>query len=236
MSAAMQQSRTINGTYRVFPILQRIDEQQTTSLKKDVFQSEIEFRPDPLLQKNKEIGRVNFTTSFNEISPRSTLERAEFGEMVEAELPGLRRYAVALLRSGPDADDLVQETVARALDKHELWQPGTNLRAWLFTMMHNLRINGARSRRREGFAISPEIATGLSLPATQVGQLTLRDLKRALDALEEGHRAVVLLVGLEGLSYEDVADILELPLGTVRSRLSRARVRLRRLLEGEEAA
>jgi RNA polymerase sigma-70 factor, ECF subfamily len=157
--------------------------------------------------------------------------------MVEAELPGLRRYAVALLRSGPDADDLVQETVARALDKHELWQPGTNLRAWLFTMMHNLRINSARNLRREGFAVPAEAAaTGLSLPATQIGRLTLRDLERALDALEEGHRAVVLLVGLEGLTYEDAAEVLALPLGTVRSRLSRARARLRRLLEGDEDA
>jgi RNA polymerase sigma-70 factor (ECF subfamily) len=156
--------------------------------------------------------------------------------MVEAELPGLRRYAVALLRSGADADDLVQETVARALDKRALWQEGTNLRAWLFTMMHNLRINGARSLRREGFALPPEAASGLSSPATQVGRLTLRDLERALAALEEEHRAVVLLVGLEGLSYEEVADVLALPLGTVRARLSRARMRLRRFLDGEEAA
>lgn len=154
--------------------------------------------------------------------------------MVEAELPGLRRYAVALLRSGPDADDLVQETVARALDKQRLWQPGTNLRAWLFTMMHNLRVNDARNLRRQRFTVSPDGMMGASLPATQVGHLTLRDLQRALEELEEGHRAVVLLVGLEGLSYEEVADVLALPLGTVRSRLSRARARLRNLLEGEE--
>jgi RNA polymerase sigma-70 factor (ECF subfamily) len=156
--------------------------------------------------------------------------------MVEAELPGLRRYAVALLRSGPDADDLVQETVARALDKHMLWRPGTNLRAWLFTMMHNLRVNDARSLRREGIAVNAEAVAGLSLPATQIGRLTLRDLRRAIDALDEGHRAVVLLVGLEGLSYEEVADVLALPLGTVRSRLSRARSRLRQFIEGQEAA
>jgi RNA polymerase sigma-70 factor, ECF subfamily len=153
--------------------------------------------------------------------------------MVEAELPGLRRYAVALLRSGPDADDLVQETVTRALDKQDLWQPGTNLRAWLFTMMHNLRVNDARRTRREGFPMPADAATNLSLPATQLGRLTLRDLQRAIDSLDEAHRAVLLLVGLEGMSYEDVSDVLALPLGTVRSRLSRARSRLRHFLEGE---
>ncbi|MBX6370329.1 MAG: sigma-70 family RNA polymerase sigma factor [Rhodospirillales bacterium] len=156
--------------------------------------------------------------------------------MIEAELPGLRRYAAALLHSGPDADDLVQETVARALDKRALWQPGTNLRAWLFTMMHNLRINRARTSRREGLAVPPDAATGLSVSANQSATIALRDLRRALDALEEGQRAVVLLVGLEGLTYEEVADVLALPLGTVRSRLSRARARLRRLLDGEEEA
>jgi RNA polymerase sigma-70 factor (ECF subfamily) len=154
--------------------------------------------------------------------------------MIEAELPGLRRYAAALLRSSPDADDLVQETVARALDKHELWRPGTNLRAWLFTMMHNLRINSARSVRREGFMVPAESALGLGSAPTQNSRLTLRDLRRALDSLEEGHRAVVLLVGLEGLSYEEVAEVLALPLGTVRSRLSRARARLRQLLDGDD--
>jgi RNA polymerase sigma-70 factor (ECF subfamily) len=153
--------------------------------------------------------------------------------MVEAELPGLRRYAAALLRSSPDADDLVQETVARALDKYALWRPGTNLRAWLFTMMHNLRINSARSVRREGFMVPAESAVGLSAAPSQTSRLALRDLRRALDSLEEGHRAVVLLVGLEGLSYEEVADVLALPLGTVRSRLSRARARLREILDGE---
>jgi RNA polymerase sigma-70 factor (ECF subfamily) len=153
--------------------------------------------------------------------------------MVEAEIPGLRRYAVALLRSGPDADDLVQETVTRALDKPGLWRPGTNLRAWLFTMMHNLRVNDARRIRREGFPVPPDAAVNLSLPATQLGRLTLRDLTRAIESLDEGHRAVLLLVGLEGMSYEEVADVLALPLGTVRSRLSRARTRLRHLLEGE---
>lgn len=177
---------------------------------------------------------MNLIAPRHDISSLSVIGRNEFGRMIEAELPGLRRYAVALLRSGPDADDLVQETVARALDKRALWQPGTNLRAWLFTMMHNLRINRARTARREGVAVPADAATGLSVSANQAETIALRDLRKALDTLEEGHRAVILLVGLEGLTYEEVADILALPLGTVRSRLSRARARLRRLLDGEE--
>jgi len=179
---------------------------------------------------------VNLIALRHDTSSLSVIGRREFGRMIEAELPGLRRYAVALLRSGPDADDLVQETVARALDKHALWEPGTNLRAWLFTMMHNLRINRARASAREGLAVPADAATGLSVSANQAEAIAFRDLRKALDTLEEGHRAVVLLVGLEGLTYEEVADVLALPLGTVRSRLSRARARLRRLLDGEEEA
>jgi RNA polymerase sigma-70 factor (ECF subfamily) len=160
----------------------------------------------------------------------------EFREGLLAAIPSLRAFAFSLIGRSDRADDLVQETMMKAWAHHSSFQEGTNLRAWLFTMMHNLRINGARSLRREGFALPPDAASRLSSPATQVGRLTLRDLERALAALEEEHRAVVLLVGLEGLSYEEVADVLALPLGTVRSRLSRARMRLRRFLEGEEAA
>jgi RNA polymerase sigma-70 factor (ECF subfamily) len=184
--------------------------------------------------RTSERGRVDFTSSFHRLSSVATLERSDFAQKVEAELPGLRRYAAALLRSQPDIDDLVQETVTRAFDKRALWQPGTNLRAWLFTMMHNLRVNDARRSRRDGFTVPIEAAS-LSLPSTQLDSLILRDLRRAIADLEEGHRAVLLLVGLEGMSYEEVADLLRLPLGTVRSRLSRARSRLRRCVEGEAA-
>jgi RNA polymerase sigma-70 factor (ECF subfamily) len=138
---------------------------------------------------------------------------------------------VALLRSGPDADDLVQETVVRALDRRELFQPGTNLRAWLFTIMHNLRVNAARRSRRETTGLPDEAAFLLATPGRQGAAIVLRDLRRAIEDLDEGHRSVLLLVGLEGLSYEEVSEVLALPMGTVRSRLSRARARLRHLLD-----
>jgi RNA polymerase sigma-70 factor, ECF subfamily len=179
---------------------------------------------------------VAFTCLYDDNRSVATLERKNFAGLVEAELPGLRRYAMALLRSGSDADDLVQETVLRALDKEALWRPGTNLRAWLFTIMHNLRVNAVRRRIHEGAALPSSASLRMATPAAQVEALALRDLRRALDRLEEDHRAVLLLVGFEGMSYEEVGTVLALPPGTVRSRLSRARARLRRLLEGEESA
>lgn len=154
-----------------------------------------------------------------------------FAAKVEKELPGLRRYAMALLRGNSDADDLVQETVVRALDRMTLFQPGTNLRAWLFTIMHNLRVNAVRRSKREATGLSEEATALLSTPGRQGPAIALRDLRRALDELDEAHRSVLLLVGLEGLSYEEVADVLAVPMGTVRSRLSRARARLRHLLD-----
>jgi RNA polymerase sigma-70 factor (ECF subfamily) len=178
---------------------------------------------------------VSFIYAFEAASGNSTFGRESaqdlFAAKVEKELPGLRRYATALLRGGSDADDLVQETVLRALDRMALFQPGTNLRAWLFTIMHNLRINAARRTRREATGLSDEAAALLAVPERQGGAIALRDLRRALEELDEAHRSVLLLVGLEGLSYEEVADVLNLPMGTVRSRLSRARTRLRHLLD-----
>jgi RNA polymerase sigma-70 factor (ECF subfamily) len=161
------------------------------------------------------------------LNPRGT---EDIRAQIEQELPGLRRYAAALLRNHPDSDDLVQETVTRALDKLHLWTPGTNLRAWLFTIMHNLRVNTVRRGVREGQHVPIDSAYSLGTPASQTWRLGLRDLEAALDQLDEGQRAVLLLIGLEGLRYDEAAEILELPLGTVRSRLSRARTRLRELL------
>jgi RNA polymerase sigma-70 factor (ECF subfamily) len=159
--------------------------------------------------------------------------RQKIHAQIELELPGLRRYAMALLRNPVDSDDLVQETVARALDKIHLWDPETNLRAWLFTIMHNLRVNGVRRAVREGSHVSLEAAFDLGTEPQQGWRLGLRDLERALGQLDEGHRAALLLIGLEGLRYEEAAAVLEVPLGTVRSRLSRARTRLKQMLAGE---
>jgi RNA polymerase sigma-70 factor, ECF subfamily len=150
---------------------------------------------------------------------------------IEAEIPVLRRYARALIRNLTDADDLVQECVTRALTKHHLWREGTNLRAWLFTILHNQYVNHVRRSARTGTTVEYDDGDlPMRLPATQEKRLELRDLDRALGRLPAEQRAVILLVGLEGMPYGDVSAVLGIPVGTVRSRLSRGRAALRGLM------
>ena len=144
---------------------------------------------------------------------------------IVAEIPRLRRYARALTGDAVRADDLVQDTLERALRKWSLWRPG-NLRAWLFSIMHNLFVNQVRNPRSvdcPGDDVLPDMPTR----ATQSDALELRDFARSLSRLPEEQREVVLLVALEDLSYEDTAKVLGVPVGTVMSRLSRGRERLR---------
>ena len=154
---------------------------------------------------------------------------------LEQEIPRLRRYARALTRNAVRADDLVQETLTRALRKEHLWQPGTDLRAWLFTIMHNLNVNEVRRATRDNEAVNIETCvTILIATADPTGLRQLRELESAISELPEDQRQVILLVGLEGMSYDDTATILNIPVGTVRSRLSRGRDLLRRLMGMEE--
>ncbi len=147
---------------------------------------------------------------------------------IEAEIPRLRRYARALTRDLIAADDLVQDCLTRALGKLHLWQQGTDLRAWLFTILHNQYLNHVRRTAREGAAVGLSEREPLLARAPQQGRrLELRDLDRALTKLPRVQRSVVLLVGLEGMSYGEVAAVLDVPVGTVRSRLSRGREALR---------
>ncbi len=151
---------------------------------------------------------------------------------IVAEIPRLRRYARALTGDAACADDLVQDTLERALSRWSLWRPG-NLRAWLFSIMHNRFVNQARGPRIvdcPGDEALPDLPTR----ATQTDSIELRDFARCLSQLSEVQREVLLLVGLEDLSYEDTAKILGVPIGTVMSRLSRGRERLRALLAGSE--
>jgi RNA polymerase sigma-70 factor, ECF subfamily len=157
---------------------------------------------------------------------------SDFGSLLEHEIPRLRRYARALTRDATRADDLVQSCLLRALAKSHLWQPGTDLRAWLFTILHNQHVNDVRRAVREGINIPVEdVAPVLTVPSTQGAALQLRDLDRAMARLPEEQRQVLLLVGLEGMRYEEVAAVLDIPVGTVRSRLSRGRDMLRHLLD-----
>jgi RNA polymerase sigma-70 factor, ECF subfamily len=155
----------------------------------------------------------------------------DFSRQVEAEIPGLRRYARALTRDLVRADDLVQTCLMRAFAKQHLWQPGTHLRGWLFTLLHNEHVNEVRRSVREGKTVSIEDAAPvLTIESNAIHALQLRDLERALAKLAPEHRQVILLIGLEGMCYEAVASILDIPIGTVRSRVSRGRDQLRILM------
>ena len=150
-----------------------------------------------------------------------------------AHIPRLRRYARALTADAWSADDLVQDTLERACSKWRLWLVGSDLRAWLFTLMHNLHANGVRRavrQARDGPLVDLDsVADSLAAaPATADAGI---DLQRCLMRLPEDQRAVLLLVALEDMPYAEVARILKIPLGTVMSRLSRARSRLRELMD-----
>jgi RNA polymerase sigma-70 factor (ECF subfamily) len=150
---------------------------------------------------------------------------------IAEEIPRLRRYARALTRDLTTADDLVQDCLTRALSKSHLWQPGTDLRAWLFTILHNQYVNQVRRAVREGMTVALSDAEPVLTSAPNQGKrLELRDLERALARLPDEQRSALLLVGMEGMRYDEVAVILDVPVGTVRSRLSRGREALRQRL------
>src|SRR5215213_8280368 len=155
----------------------------------------------------------------------------DFARLLETEIPRLRRYARALTRDMTRADDLVQSCLTRAVAKQHLWQPGTDLRAWLFTILHNQHVNDIRRAVREENNVSiDDIAPAAAVQANAMDVLALRDLEAALAKLPAEQRQVILLVGLEGMAYEEVAAVLGVPVGTVRSRLSRGRDQLRALM------
>lgn len=150
-------------------------------------------------------------------------------------VPALRRYARGLLRDRNAADDLVQECLERALDRWDQRRNVRDPRPWLFSILHNLAISQLRQQRRRGLHVAIEdagpLSSGRSLGQEQSVQHA--ELLRALARLTDEHRTVLLLVAVEDLSYAEAAEVLGVPLGTVMSRLSRAREALGRLLEGE---
>ena len=129
------------------------------------------------------------------------------------------------------ADDLVQETLTRAVAKQHLWEPGTN-QSRLFTLMHNQHVNDVRRSVREGTTVDiDDVQNAMASQSDASASMLLRDLERGLAALAIEQRQVILLVGLEGMSYEETAAVLGVPVGTVRSRLSRGRDALRKLMD-----
>lgn len=155
-----------------------------------------------------------------------------FADQAVQYIPRLRRYARALTGNAAAADDLVQDALERALVKRNLWQDGTDLRAWLFTVMHNVFVNQVRSAAASRTVPLDEDAVADMAHPPSTDRLEIRDLDVALRALPEEQRVVVLLVGLEQMTYDEAAHVLEVPIGTVMSRLSRGRERLRSLLQG----
>jgi RNA polymerase sigma factor (sigma-70 family) len=152
-----------------------------------------------------------------------------------AELPRLRRHALYLCYNHADADDLVQDCLEAALSKKGSLQDPAKLRSWLLSILNNLFLMRLRSNARRGQMLQIEdFADSLAASASPEDRQTARDLARAMAKLSAEHRQILLLLNVEGYGYRQVADTLGIPIGTVMSRLARARRRLRALLEGHE--
>ena len=162
-------------------------------------------------------------------SVHSSLRDALLGE-----IPNLRAFAMSLSRDRTYADDLVQETLVKAWDKFGSFEEGTNLRAWLFTILRNTFLSEKRKRRREVEDSEGELTASLSAPPEQQGYMELDDLRNALTQLPEAQRTAVMLVGASGLSYDEAAKVCDCAIGTIKSRVNRARVRLAELLHMTE--
>ncbi len=168
--------------------------------------------------------------------PRSTAVSPAFGDALVAQLPALRRYAVALVGNAALADDLVQDCIERALGQGAQLREPERLAAWLRRILHNLYIDRIRRDRRRGRERDiTELADHLELSTPAPDNSAAQEFIQAVNRLSIEHRQILLLVSVEELSYREIADELEIPLGTVMSRLARARERLRSLLQSGSA-
>ena len=159
------------------------------------------------------------------------MTRNKWNKLLMEQVPHLLRYAKALTRNSFIAEDLVQDCLERAWNKRSLWDSKRKLRPWLFTIMHNLFINQISKMKYEHIPIDITIEDE-SVDHSKL--LKLRDLENAMGKLSPEYREVILLAGLENLTYKEISKVTNLPLGTVMSRLSRARVKLRQLMDGTE--
>lgn len=145
-------------------------------------------------------------------------------------LPNLRAFAMSLIRSRDRADDLVQDTIMKAWAKQDSYQPGTNMRAWLVTILRNEFYSQIRKSGREVQDTDGAYTAKLSVAPGQQGSVDLKDFRVALEKLPEDQREAILLIGASGFSYEEAAEICGCPVGTIKSRVSRARLRLQEIL------
>ena len=168
-------------------------------------------------------------------APRSDATDEMLTTAIVAELPRLRRHALYLSYNHADADDLVQDCLEAALSKRASLQDPAKLRSWLFSILNNFFLMRLRSEARRGQTLQIEdFADSLAASASSDDRQLARDLARAMGKLSAEHRQILLLLNVEGYGYQEVADTLGIPIGTVMSRLARARRRLRALLEGHE--
>lgn len=157
----------------------------------------------------------------------------EFQKQMLSVVPRLRAFALSLSAKSDYADDLVQETLMKAWNHQNDFQPGTNMKAWLFTILRNEYFSQLRKkkRKREVEDVDGELVNQLSSPANQEAHLDVADLRVAMQQLPDDQREAIILVGASGFSYQEVAEITQVAVGTVKSRVNRARVRLASLLD-----
>ncbi len=161
---------------------------------------------------------------------------AEFQRELIANIPHLRAFARFVTQNADHANDLVQDTIVRALRARHQFQPGTNFKAWTFTILRNLHVNNLRRQRLKFDSIEDGALDYFAVAPGQEARLEFQELKRGMAKLSREHREVLILVGASGFSYEEAAEICGCAVGTIKSRLSRARTELYRILVGEEAA
>ena len=145
-------------------------------------------------------------------------------------IPSLRAFGMSLAQNADKADDLVQETLVKAWDKHASFQPGTNLKAWLFTILRNEFYSQMRKRGREVQDSDGTLTASVAIHPGQQGSIDLKDFRKALEQLPEDQREAIVLIGASGFSYEEAAEICGCAVGTIKSRVSRARTRLQETL------
>src|SRR5262245_4370182 len=165
---------------------------------------------------------------------RSGMLNEELSRLIEQEIPRLRRYGMFLARDPEKADDLVQECLVRAIDNIAKFQPGTNIRSWLMTILHNIFVNETK-KRRPLLTTDGVIERATPIEGGQEARHQMRDVQRAFEELSWQHRQIIWFICVEQMDYNEVARQLDVPVGTVRSRLCRAREHLKRLMDIDAA-
>lgn len=175
------------------------------------------------------------TPTANASAPSSLSDTVDEGISTQGDMvtliPALRAFARSLCRNHPDADDLVQETLTKGLSNVDRFEPGTNLKSWLFTIMRNSFYTNVKRRNREQPGSADCVASECTTAATQEWSLRAKELHAALEKIPADHREVLILIGVLGMSYEEAAEICQCAMGTIKSRLSRARSRMLELLD-----